>query len=105
MSNFKGDKKYILSSQKVVFTCKASDRDAVVGSAVTSVLPSWRSWSCSIEMETFGRFLGIPRPRLPLYHQRGNCYTVPASARLALVVMAHIIRTSRGEVLHRDLRS
>jgi hypothetical protein len=30
-------------------------------------------------------------------HQRGNCYSAHAGARLALVVMAHVIRTSRGE--------
>ena len=33
---------------------KASGRDAAVGSMMTSVLPSWRSWFCCTRMETFG---------------------------------------------------
>ena len=43
---------------------KASSRDAAVVSVMTSVLPSWRSWSRYTRMETFGWFLGTPR--LPL---------------------------------------
>ena len=33
---------------------KACGRDGAVGSVMTSILPSWRSWSCSTRMETFG---------------------------------------------------
>ena len=37
---------------KVVFACKGSGDDAVLGSMVTSVLPSHWSWSCCTDMET-----------------------------------------------------
>ena len=33
---------------------KGSDGDAIVGSAMASVLPSCWSWSCCTDMETFG---------------------------------------------------
>ena len=32
---------------------KGSGGGAMVGSAMTSVLPSWRSWSCCTDIETF----------------------------------------------------
>ena len=47
----------------------APGRDAVVGSAMTSVLPSWRSWSRCTKMETFDWVLGTPRLRL-LWHPK-----------------------------------
>ena len=53
-AKFEGRQLVHLILTKVVFTCKASGRDAVVGSAMTSVLPSLRSWSCCTGMETFG---------------------------------------------------
>ena len=38
---------------KVVFACQRLCGDAVVGSGVTSALPSCWSWSCCTDMETF----------------------------------------------------
>ena len=53
MAKFKGRQLVQVSLTKVVFACKGSGGDAVVGFAMTSVLPSWRTWSCCTDMETF----------------------------------------------------
>ena len=52
-ASLKGDNEYKLSLQKVVLPAKGSGDDAAVGSMITSVLPSYRSWSRCTDMETF----------------------------------------------------
>ena len=51
--DLKGDSSTVHPDKSSLRLRKASGRDATVGSSMTSVLPSWRSWSCCTRMETF----------------------------------------------------
>ena len=72
---------------------KASGRDAVVGSVMTSVL------AVLVLLHQNGNLWLIPQESAHVASSlapRGNRYSAPAGARLALVVMAHVTGTSRG---------
>ena len=59
MAEFEGGQLVKLILRKVVFACKASGRDAVVGSAMTSVLLSWWSWCFSWKWKPLADSLGL----------------------------------------------
>ena len=51
---WKGTSSTVYPDESSLRLRKASGGEAAVGSLMTSVLPSWRSWSCCTEMVTFG---------------------------------------------------
>ena len=52
--DLKGDNCRVYPDKSSLRLRKASGRDAAVGSVMTSVLPSWQSWSLCTRMETYG---------------------------------------------------
>src|SRR3954469_23078019 len=79
---------------KAVFAYEKLYGDAILGSTMTSVLPSFWSWSRCTDMATFASCLGTPRLCWPPWHRRGNKDAARAGACLVPIIMAHVTRAS-----------